>query len=149
MKFHTRFNPPEGSVIDQTNQLSRTRQSEADSCDINKIMERFNRTGKLPVMQTQPPQYGDARVVDYTTAQQIVIDAKKQFMSLPADTRKAFGNDPQAFLNAIGDYSEDNQKNLLKLGILVPKQETPEQTLKEIARNTKPEAKLPKEKVNP
>ena len=50
MKFFTRFDAPEGSKIDQTGQKSKTRQSEADACDINKIMERFNRTGRLPMM---------------------------------------------------------------------------------------------------
>lgn len=146
MKFYTRFNPPEGSTIDQSEQKSRTVQSESDQCDINKIMERFNRSGKLPSMQTIPAQYGDARVVDFATAQQIVKDAKNQFASLPAQTRKHFGNDPQAFLNALNDQSEDNQKNLLKLGILVERKPTPEEVLSRIAENTKPVEKISTEK---
>lgn len=139
MKFKNRYTPSEGSTLDQSGQKSRTVQSEADTCDINKIMERFDRTGKLPMTQVQPPRYGDARVVDFATAQQIVKDAKDQFAQLPALTRKHFGNDPQAFLEALNDQSEDNMKNLLKLGILIPKQETPEDVLKQIAQNTKKE----------
>ena len=141
MKFYTRFTPPEGSVLNQENEKTRTLQSEADACDINKIMERFDRTGKLPTLQVQPPRYGDARVVDFATAQAIVKEAKDQFNSLPATTRKHFGNDPQAFLEALNDQSEDNAKNLLKLGILIPRKETPEEVLSRIAENTKPAEK--------
>lgn len=138
MKFKSNYQPSQGSEIDQTGQKSRTVQSEADNCDINKIMERFNRTGKLPTMQTQPARYGDARVVDFATAQAIVMDAKNQFNELPAKTRKAFGNDPQAFLQALNDTSEENEKNLLKLGILIEKKPTPEDVLNQIALNTSP-----------
>lgn len=138
MQFATKFKPAMGSRIDQTGQKSRTLQSEASSCDINLIMERFNRSGKLPVIQTLPPRYGDARVVDFATAQEIVKQAKNQFNELPATTRKHFGNDPQAFLEALNDTSEDNAKNLLKLGILVPRKASAEEVLNQIAQNTKP-----------
>lgn len=145
-KFYTKYNPPEGSSIDQSEQKSRTVQSEADSCDINKIMERFNRTGKLPRMQELPAKYGDARVVDYAIAQQIVIDAKAQFMQLPAMTRKAFGNDPKNFLDSIADTSKENQEKLLKLGILIEKKASPEEVLNQIAQNTKKEEQKATEK---
>ena len=85
-----------------------------------------------------PPQYGDARVVDYQTAQNLIKDAKKQFLTLPAKVRKAFGNDPQAFLSALGDNSPENAKRLLELGVLVKAKETPEEMLQRIADNTNP-----------
>ncbi|UYD39255.1 MAG: internal scaffolding protein [Wigfec virus K19_179] len=141
MKFQTRYETPLSVQVDQTGQKSLTVQSEKDSCDINKIMERFDRTGKLPSMQVQPPRYGDARVVDFQTAQQIVREAKDQFNALPSKTRKAFGNDPQAFLEAIQDNSEENAKALLKLGILIPRKATPEEVLTQIAINTAPAEK--------
>ncbi|UYD39238.1 MAG: internal scaffolding protein [Wigfec virus K19_170] len=141
MKFQTRYETPLSVQFDQTGQKSKTVQSEKDNCDINKIMERFNRTGKLPAMQVQPPQYADARVVDFQTAQQIVKDAKEQFQALPSQARKAFGNDPQAFLEAINDTSEDNAKALLKLGILIPRKPSPEEVLTQIAINTAPAEK--------
>jgi len=145
-KFKSNYEPSSGSVMDQSGQISRTRQSEADNCDINKIMERFNRSGKLPTMQTQPARYGDARVVDFQAAQQIVKEAKNQFAELPAKTRKYFGNDPQAFLNALNDTSDDNVKQLFKLGILVERKATPEEVLNQIALNTKPVEKILDEK---
>ena len=138
MKFYTRYDAPASPVIDQTNEVSKTRQSEADSCDINKIMERFNRTGKLPSMQTQPAQYGDSRVVDFQAAQNLIKEAKTQFLNLPSKTRKAFGNDPQVFLEALNDKSIENSEALLKLGILVPVKPSVEDVLNTIALNTAP-----------
>lgn len=37
---------------------SMTHQSHADSCDVNKIIGRYERTGQLP-LATRPPQYAD------------------------------------------------------------------------------------------
>lgn len=155
MKFFTRFNRPKHpglsfTVIDPksgeiTPLPSLTVQSEKDSCDINKIMERFNRTGQLPHMISRAPTYGDARVVDYQTAQQIVIDAQKQFNSLPSATRKHFGNDPQNFMSAISDAyenpSEEKTRKLLDLGILMEVKESSDQILSRIAKNTEKEEK--------
>ena len=139
MKFYTRFDVnPQSSTIDQTGECSKTRESEADSCDINKIMERFNRTGKLPTMQTQPAQYGDSRTVDFQAAQNLIKEAKEQFLALPSKVRKAFGNEPQAFLEAIGDDSDDNIANLKKLGIIVDKKPSLEDVISQIAINTAP-----------
>lgn len=139
MKFRHKYSDhkPFHYGFDQTGQESKTRQSEADNCDINKIMERFNRTGKLPAMQSLPPQYCDARVVDFATAQQIINDAKQRFSSLSAEARKYFGNDPQAFLKSLQDSSENNVKKLLELGILVEVQPTEKDLLNDIAQSLK------------
>lgn len=139
-KIYSKYDRPMGSTIDQSGQRSRTRQSEKDNCDINKIMERFNRTGQLPQMRTTPPQYGDARIVDYQTAQQIIKDAKSAFNELPAKVRQEFGHDPQNYLQALSDTSKDNVQKLLKLGILIEREEEPKEVLKRIASNTKKDA---------
>jgi len=146
MKFKANYEPSNGSSIDQTGQKSKTVQSEKDSCDINLIMERFNRTGKLPNMQQAPARYGDARVVDFATAQAIVKEAQEQFSQLSANTRKAFGNSPQAFMESIQDDSEENVQKLLKLGILIPRKKTVEDVLQDIAINTKPKEIISEEK---
>lgn len=85
-KFHTVYDPYQDKGF-QTEGPSLTRQSEADECDINKIMERFDRTGQLPTVIKAPGTYGDARVVDFQTAKQIVLDAENLFKSLPANAR--------------------------------------------------------------
>lgn len=139
MKFFTKYSKNTKDYGFACEGESLTRQSEADSCDINKIMERFDRTGQLPISLKQPPQYGDARIVSFQEAKQIVIEAEKQFMELSPQARQYFGHDPQNLLNAIADDSEDNIKKLLDLGIMVQKEKSPEQILNEIAQNTKKE----------
>ena len=137
MKFYTKYDRPKKDfALDQKGEPSLTRQSEADQCDINKIMERFDRTGQLPVSLKAQPQYGDARTVDFQTAKQIVIDAEKAFKELPAKARQHFGHDPENMLKALSDTSEGNAKKLIELGILVEKEEDPTQTLQRIAKNT-------------
>lgn len=143
MKFQTRFDHFNRPGLSFEGTKSMTVQSEKDNCDINKIMERFNRTGQLPHMVTHPPSYGDARLCDFQTAKQIVIDAQNEFNKLPSSTRKYFGNDPQNFLNAITDAfqspSDDKTKKLLDLGLLVQRDESEKDTLKRIAKNTEKE----------
>jgi len=119
---------------------NRTRQSEADSADINKIMERFERTGKLPAMQTLPPQYGEPQLVSYDTALNMVRQANDQFNALPANTRKYFNHNPQLFLEAISNVTEENYPALKKLGIYVERQKTTDDLLTELVKNTQPQA---------
>jgi len=146
MKFFTKLNPPKGSQIDQAGQKSRTRQSEKDNCDINKIMERFNRSGKLPTMQSAPPRYGDAIAPDYATSLNIVKDAQSRFMSLSAAARKHFDHNPQRFLEALQDSSKENQQKLLKLGILIEVQPSEKELLTDLVKATKETKKQDAEK---
>lgn len=143
VKFYTKYDRPlKDFALDQGDEKSLTRQSEADSADINKIMERFDRTGQLPVSM-KVPNYGDARIVDFQTAKQIVLDAQTAFNDLPVKARVYFNHDPQNMLNALADTSELNNKKLFDLGILVEKQEEPIDTLKRIAANTVKEKEAP------
>lgn len=136
LKFYTRFDRPEKDFGQEAGGESLTRQSEAEACDINKIMERFDRTGQLPISMKPHPQYGDARIIDFQTAKQIVIDAQEAFNELPAKARVHFNHDPQNLLNALVDVTEAKAAELKALGILVDREEDPNDTLKRIAKNT-------------
>ena len=80
-----------------------------DECDINNILRQFNITGLLPQTPLSP-QYGDfSGVGDYHTALNQIISAEDQFMSLPAQLRARFENDPAQlieFLNKPENYDE-------------------------------------------
>lgn len=94
---------------------SLTVQSEKDNCDVNLIVEKFEKTGILPVM-SQSPAYGDVSgAVDYQTAMNIVINAEKAFMSLDAKIRKEFDNNPGKFLDFIDD--PQNADRLVEMGL--------------------------------
>lgn len=83
-----------------------TLQSEANDCDINKIVERAQQTGILASkhMTQSSPQYGDFYdVSDYKMALDVVRDAQSQFNALPASLRAEFENDPAQFLAGLDD----------------------------------------------
>lgn len=84
---------------------SLTRQEFAEECDINVIMERYERTGVIDHTSNRAPFYfnyeGD--IPDLQTAMQIRIDAERAFMTLPAKVRKEFDNDPVKFVEFATD----------------------------------------------
>lgn len=95
---------------------SRAQQQFRDECDINRILERFNVTGQLPVSSVQP-SYGDfSGVFDYQSAANAVIAANQSFAALPSKLRNRFNNDPAAFLAFVED--DANVEECYQLGIL-------------------------------
>lgn len=98
---------------------SMTIQSEKDSCDINKILSKFNKTGVMSNVSTAMPQQGDfTDVVDYQSALNQVIAAQESFMTLPAQLRKRFANDPGQLLSFLED--PENRSEAISLGLVNP-----------------------------
>ncbi|AXH75931.1 MAG: internal scaffolding protein [Microviridae sp.] len=108
-KVVVRFDPLEGL----------TEQSHKDSCDINKIMAFYQKSGRLPEgLSTGQPIYGDfSELFDYGEAMNIVSEAQERFSELPAELRRHFNEDPANLLAAIQDESRFDE--LVDLGILV------------------------------
>lgn len=105
--------------IDCSNDPSRTDQSQAPDCDINKIVSSFLKTGVLPGING-PQVFADVSdPLDYHQAMDIVLNAENQFMSLDAHTRKRFANDPALFLEFASD--PQNGAEMIKLGLALPK----------------------------
>jgi phage internal scaffolding protein len=95
---------------------SRTQRHFRDECDINRIVERFNVTGQLPVGSVQP-DYGDfSGITDYQSALNAVMAAQDSFLALPAKVRARFQNDPALFVDFASD--EANKDELKALGLL-------------------------------
>jgi len=93
-----------------------TQQSMKDECDINRLMERYRKTGQLPDLVRKNPQYGDfSAVPDFLEAQNVIIRAQEQFDALPAKVRERFGNDPAKMLAFVADPK--NGDELVKLGL--------------------------------
>jgi len=98
--------------------VSLTKQSDAEAADINTIVRRFNISGMLPV-QELPPQFGDfTDVVDFQTAMNAVVLARETFEALPADLRSRFHNDPVEFVDFTDN--KDNLDEMRKLGLAKP-----------------------------
>lgn len=98
--------------VDCSNLPSLTRQEFAAECDINSLMERYEKTGFLPDhLNRGEPRYLDVSdVPDLMQAHQVLQDATAAFMSLPATVRRDFDNDPIKFIN----FAE-NPENIEKM----------------------------------
>lgn len=91
-------------------------QSEKQNCDINVIVGRFQKTGVLMGRPAVPlPADVFYEVADYRTAMDAVVAGNNAFMSLPAELRKRFANDPQEYLEFCSN--PDNLEEMRRLGI--------------------------------
>lgn len=105
---------------DNPKSVGRTQQHFKDEANINKIVARYNKSGLLtdPAIEpTHMPQFGDfSNVVDFQTMQNKMVEIKDYFMSLGADIRKMFDNNPQNLMTWVQDPA--NLKQARELGIL-------------------------------
>lgn len=97
---------------------TRTQQHQAAEADINLIVKRFSQTGLLP-NAAKAPTYADfSEVVDFQSAQIAIRSAQEAFMTLPANVRYRFNNDPGAFVDFCSE--EGNRSELIDLGLIPP-----------------------------
>lgn len=102
---------------------SRAIQSQKKDADINVLVKRYGLTGTIP-QSFRPPTYQDFEgVFDFRTALHTVMAAEESFMSVPAEIRARFQNDPQQFLEFCTD--ESNLDEMRKLGLAKPAQVEP------------------------
>lgn len=98
--------------------VSLTKQSFAEECDINTIVRRFGLTGELPT-NVRMPSYGDfTGLGDFRDAMNAVVAAREAFDLMPADVRARFHNDPAEFVDFCSD--EKNFEEAGKLGLVKP-----------------------------
>lgn len=99
-----------------------TRQCFADECDISSIMARFDKTGLIEHVNKFQGDYGDfTDAQTYQDSLNQVIEAEEMFMSLPAQVRAKFENDPGQFLDFVAN--PDNLSEMVDLGLAKPIQE--------------------------
>ena len=112
---HTAYDPPGHPGLDCSGMPSMTKQSEAEGCDVNRIVEQFARTGQLP--QYQGGEFLDvSQMPDYRGAVEYGRQVERYFSQLPAKVRARFENDAAVFLDFAS--SPDSVAELQELGIL-------------------------------
>lgn len=85
-------------------------------CDVNHIMEKYEKKGIIEHFNKYQGSYEDVTgAVSYHEAMIIIAEAEEAFMTLPAATRSRFGNDPGAFLDFVDD--EANLDEMVELGL--------------------------------
>lgn len=108
--------------------VSMTKQSEAQACDVNHIMRRYEKLGLTPAvlsrMNMSVANFADVSAgVSYQDSMVRLVEAQESFMALPAAVRKRFGNDPGEFLEFAVDPR--NVEEMRSLGLLPKPQEEP------------------------
>ena len=104
-------------------------QSAKDECDINKILERYQRSGAIDHFAKYGPEYGVASRLDFQEAMNLVTSANTMFQDLPSSIRERFGNDPGAFLDFVGDA--ENAEEMAELGLVDQAPVIPEAAVRE------------------
>lgn len=110
-----------------------TEQCHKDLCDIEKILDRYDRTGLITHVNKAKANYGDFTLVnEYQESLNLVLEAQDAFDDLPSAIRKRFGNDPGAFFEFV--TNPDNGGELVKMGLA----NAPEVVAPEIVPETPP-----------
>lgn len=96
---------------------SLTKQAFKKECDINHLLNKYQKTGVMEHINTHNPRYEDfSDVPDYQTSLGIVMQAQESFSSLPSSIRKKFDNDPGLFLDFVSNPA--NEAEMRELGLI-------------------------------
>lgn len=133
-KIRDHFSPSEDPGVDFTGDPGLTDESQAAECDVNRIVERFMKTGVLPGTDVQG-LYGDfSSVPDYQKALDVVMQAEEQFANLDAKVRSRFDNDPEKFLAFATDPK--NGQEMVDLGLATVRPEKDVERLERAIRES-------------
>jgi len=105
---------------------SLTRQEFAEECDINVLMKRYENQDIGSIMRrSQEPVYYDLTEApsDLMGYMQLMQDAQNAFMTLSAQVRREFDNDPVRFVDFAGDPA--NLDQMRSWGLAPPAPQAP------------------------
>jgi len=92
-----------------------TKQSMQHECDINVILDRYQRTQIIDHYSKHAPKYGVYDPIDFKQAMDVITESNRMFMDLPSSMRNRFHNDPAEFLEFVQD--ENNAEEMRELGM--------------------------------
>lgn len=109
------FNPFRRRIIQEVGGPSLTKQEFKDDCDINRIMDKYIRTGAIDHFSKYSPMYGEFSPCDYQESLNLVNRANKMFAELPASIRQ-LTETPDGFLSFVQDPK--NKDKMAELGLI-------------------------------
>ncbi len=81
----------------------RTKQSQKDETDINKLLERSARDGTLSHLEKYQAQYADYSDYDFETHVKTMANGQTMFEELPAEIKREFHQSPQEFFEFVNN----------------------------------------------
>ncbi len=93
----------------------RTKQSFRDETDINKILQRAQKTGTISHMAKHEGKYADFSGFDFFESTIMLTKGREIFDDLPSELRNEFSNSPADFFNYVNDPANKD-----RLGTLLP-----------------------------
>lgn len=104
-------------VVDCSKDKGFTVQADREDADINKIIQRFEKSGQQARVNSKEPFYGDVSDIgDLAESLMKVQKAQELFMEYEWPIRERFDNDPSKFVEFLED--EGNRKEAEELGIV-------------------------------
>jgi len=101
------------------NKVHQAVQSDRDSCDINRLMARYENDGVMPLGREGGQFLDVSSVGSYPEVIQRLKDAEEFFALQPAKIRAAFDNDVAKFLE-VASNPEAHLELLEQLGLILP-----------------------------
>ncbi len=96
-------------------QHGRTKQSQKNQCDINKLLEKAARSGSLSHLDKFEARYGDFSDFDFTEHAIKMAEGQTIFENLPGEVKREFDQSPDKFFKFVTD-----PQNAEKLPELLP-----------------------------
>lgn len=119
-KFRKQSDVVEPVRIDFEGDPGKTKQAHADECDIDRLVNHYQRTGQMKVSREQG-YYGEYTGMQFHEAMNLVVEAQSKFLELPHQLRNRFRNDPGEFLDFVNN--PENLEEARELGIVEKEQE--------------------------
>lgn len=85
---------------------SMTEQTHKDSCDLNKIIKKFEETGQYTGKIYQNGQYETAPIIDLKEALDLVNESRREFSELSPQNQAIFGNNSDNYAQFLTNYQE-------------------------------------------
>lgn len=110
---------PRREVLTTNDAPSLTKQAEAEACDINNIMAKYQQTGLVDHVNKHGASYGDLDGKTFTENMQTIAAAQSMFEELPSAARAHFEHDPAKFLDFVDNIETDADiSTMVDLGLL-------------------------------
>lgn len=98
-----------------------TQENFQESCDINNILKKYQKTGVIDHVSQFGEQYGELDGQTFHEMMTTVAEAQSMFNELPSKAREYFDNDPGAFLDYVENMDPENPPaDFVNLGLMAP-----------------------------